>query len=108
VQARWPLLDYGGIPNATLSGSIEQGGYFLENREKSGNLVHHGEVRSRGILEISVKVRGFFKKEEENFWMKLKILRRAAFHATLPTFEKRIRNNTSLEEVRNTSYKSRR
>jgi len=50
--------------------------------------------KSQGILEISVKVREFSKKEG-NCLMKLKILIRAAFHATFPTFEKRIKNNTS-------------
>jgi len=47
-------------------------------------------------LEISVKVGEFFKKEE-NCWMKLENLTRAVIHATLPTFEKRIKNNTSLD-----------
>jgi len=74
-----------------------QGGHFLENRKKSGNLFHHGKVGEFWEI-ITVKVREF-KKKEENCWMKLKILMRAAFYATLPTFEKMMKNNTSLEKV---------
>jgi len=56
--------------------------------EKSG--------RSQVILEISVIKIGEFFKKEKNCWMKLGILMQTAFHVTLPTFEKRIKNNRNL------------
>jgi len=74
-----------------------QGGHFLENREKSGNLVHHGEVRE--FWKFQYKWRNFFRKKKIagwswKSWCELRFTQRSLH---LKKYKK-IQKNTSLEK----------